>query len=194
MSSHTSSVEEFGLPEQSSRPDWQLLTPLATGEPFALVEAGLLRDVTGDSHPSPDRTKVLSPQRRGLHTTGQIDAKLIEKAREIVDSIEPNDAFQTPLYLAALAGLLMEMWESAVDSSQIHRDILAALENAVRVQMAEATVTTNHVSAFREALTDLVQKDLVREHAKSIRSRFVRLGFGALGFVERDSDNASGDQ
>jgi len=111
------------------------------------------------------------------------DASLIRRAREIVDSIDPGNSYESPSDLAALAGLLMEMWESAQGSSDLHQDILAVLETAVRQAAECGSVTLSHLSFFREALTDLALPRLVRENAEVIRSKFVSEGFAALPFL-----------
>jgi len=164
----------------------------------AVAPTGTFHDtgMTQEAHKAPptgDREAPARDLRRQTRATGQIDVVLVKKAREIVDSIAPSDEFETPLFLTALAGTIMEMWESAATASEHHQDILAVLENAVRSAAADGSISDQHLPAFREALADLAQTCLVRENAEIIRSEFIRQGFGPLAFLE-ESDETENEE
>ena len=135
-------------------------------------------------------------QRRGSGAI-DIDPVRLRNATEIIESIDPEDTYHTVLHLASLSAVVMEIWESAVRSSQCHQDILAILENGVRLaQHADSFhLELRHLSAFREALSDLGQPQLVRQNVDAVRSRFLNEGFTPLGFLDTtgpegdDSDN-----
>ncbi len=114
-----------------------------------------------------------------------IDDHLLKRAREIIESIDPLEDFETQLNLDALKGTVAEMWESAAQSSEIHKDILSILESGVRSSATAGHVTAGQLTAFREALSDLEQTRLVAEHAQSLRDEFIRQGFVALGFASQ---------
>ncbi len=189
MTSFTSSIGDLGFPEQQSATAGKLSDRSSTVHESGDVHVGPEPYVTGDELAGVEEQAFAGPRRGRAGGGGRIDPSLIQKAKDIVESIDSRDAFQTPLHVTSLAGVVMEMWESAADSSDIHQDILATLENAVRLRGEEAAVTNEDLSAFREALTDLTQEHLAQENADVIRSRFVRMGFGPLAFAEEDSDN-----
>lgn len=117
-----------------------------------------------------------------------IDPILLGNALETIDSIDVCDPYQTPLHLVSLAGSLLAMWETALDSSRFHQDILALLENAVRSARDADTLTDEQVRAMREALIDLRQECLVRTTVDVIRSRFSSAGFAPLAFVDQPEE------
>lgn len=114
---------------------------------------------------------------------GKVDAYLLTRSRELLDSIDCADPINTQLNLTALVGTLREMWETATESSEIHQDILAAFENAVCLSDRAGTVNPSQLSAMREALADLAMDRLTPRNVEVVRARFVREGFGVLGFV-----------
>ena len=130
--------------------------------------------------------------RRGAHETrqpprsqrGYVDPSLLDKARQVIESIEIDDEFDTALYLTALAGGLLEMWETAAISSETHRDILATAEAGARQAARSGSITAAQLSTLREAVSDLAQPILSPENAEFLREQFVREGFGPLGFVD----------
>lgn len=109
---------------------------------------------------------------------------LLKEARELVDSIDPVDNFEAQLGLEGLRGVVAGMWESACDCSESHQEILAVLENGVRIAGQTGSVKQGQLAAFREALNDLGQSRLVRENAEVVRAEFLRQGFTALAFIE----------
>ncbi len=164
----------------------------AVGTSGSSQDAGITLEARKASRTT-DREPVARQVRREPGATGQIDAALLRKALEIVDSIVPTHEINTPLFLAALGGTVLEMWESAATSSEYHQDILATLENAVRAATVSGSVTEQQLSAFREALTDLALTRLVRENAKVVRSEFIRQGFGPLAFMGEPDEIENGE-
>jgi hypothetical protein len=130
------------------------------------------------------------PARSGAGA-GEIDSRLRARGLEIVEGIDPDDAFNTPLALTDLAAVVMEMWESATASSEHHQDLLAILENGVRQAANAGCVSGGQLAAFREALTDLRQSRLVSENVGVVREKFIVEGFGPFGFLD-ESRGAGG--
>lgn len=171
----------------------ELYGALSAQTTSAVAQSGSAQDpgITQEAHkaaPRADRGPLARQVRREPGATGQIDAGLLRKTLEFVDSIVPTDEINTPLFLAALGGTVLEMWESAATSSEYHQDILATLENAVRASTVSGSVTEQQLSAFREALTDLAQTRLVRKNAEVVRLEFIRQGFGPLAFVDEPEE------
>lgn len=158
----------------------------STGSDLDLAETayqtGGRQALHGYTEPPGARERPRSPRNRG----GNIDPSLLEKVTQIIESIEIDDTFSTPLYLSTLAGSLLEMWETATGSSEAHQDILATVEAGARVVARTGSVTPGQLSAFREAVSDLARHNLVPENAEFVRERFVREGFGPLSFVGED--------
>jgi hypothetical protein len=167
------------------------VTP-GTGEEF---DAGCTRYVTGasDREAAGDhqRSRAL-PGKRHRGKAGKVDSNLIGKAKEIVESVDDTDVVQMQLHLTALAGAILDMWESVLDASEVHQDLLAALENGARQAARAGQVTDAQLSAFREALNDLGQDVLVPANAEVVRSRFVDVGFAPLGFLGEPETPAPG--
>lgn len=144
-----------------------------------------------DSHASADQ----HPQAPvGEDEYQPLDATLLAEASAVVGSLDPEDAFDRPLSLTALSGTVMRLWESAAEGSEVHQDILAVLESAVRSALDADEATGEQVSAFREALTALSQRRLVRGRAEDIRARFIDAGFGPLAFLETEDTEADGTE
>ena len=129
-------------------------------------------------------------RRPRAYKSGLIDKTLLDRAFELLDSLDPGDAYETPLHLNSLAGTLMALWESAADCSQLHQDILAILENAVTCMRADDTLvlTESRLRVLREALNDLRQPQLAGAHVEVARSQFIREGFPPLGFADANDN------
>ncbi len=119
-------------------------------------------------------------------TQGQpIDAALLRRAEETLNSLDDADEIDMQLLLAGLVGIVSDLWESAAEASDIHQEILATLENGVRVAAGRGrSLSTDESLAIRGAVHFLKQPRLVRSNAESIRSEFVEAGFQPLGFLE----------
>jgi len=103
---------------------------------------------------------------------------------EQLESINPEDQFETQLQLVSLSGTTMEMWETAAESSEAHQEVLAILENGVRQVARDGMLSDEQLSAIREALRELPQAVLVRSIVETIRVRFLSAGFGPMAFAE----------
>lgn len=125
-----------------------------------------------------------SAHRAVVSISNQIDLGLLKKAMELVESIDPDDQFETQLQLVSLAGTLMETWETAAECSEAHQDVLAILENGIRQAARDGMVTEEQLSATREALRELSQPIVVPSAVDTIRTRFVSTGFGPMAFAE----------
>ncbi len=139
------------------------------------------QDYPTQGRDAPRQTSVQTP-------CSAVDASLLRRALEIVQSLDPGDVFSAELHLSALCGLVMELWESAQHSSEYHQQTLAALENGVRSASADGHVTPEQVAAFREALRDINRPSVGRQSVDIIRTLFVEVGFAPLAFVEFDDD------
>lgn len=114
-----------------------------------------------------------------------IDAALLKRAEETLNSLDDADEIDMQLLLAGLVGIVSDLWESAAEASDIHQEILATLENGVRVAAGRGrSLSTDESLAIRGAVHFLKQPRLVRSNAESIRSEFVEAGFQPLGFLE----------
>jgi len=124
------------------------------------------------------------------YKSGQIDRTILDQAFDLLESLDPRDAYQTPLHLNSIAGALMALWESAADCSQFHQDILAILENAVTCMRADDTLapTESRLRVLREVLNDLRQPQLAGAHVEVARSQFIREGFPPLGFADANDN------
>ncbi len=124
---------------------------------------------------------------------GNIDADLIRKATEITESLSLDDYFDTQLHLTALQGLACDMWASASESSELHQELLAVFESAVRQTNADGDATHQQLDLFRECLCDLSRPSLVRAHAEVLRSQFIRMGFKPLAFLDEPNEQSDED-
>jgi len=167
-------IRRFGPADPDSPTGGRILIPRLypeTGETRTTPEPSTLRAPPG---PLPTRSKA----------PPALDSTKINRAIELIDSIEFSDTYNITLYLASLRGLVLSMWETAADASIFHQDILALLDNAVCSACRDDSLTPDELSAFRESLTDLNQSRLVRANVDVIRHRFLSAGFAPLSFVE----------
>lgn len=116
-----------------------------------------------------------------------LDNELTKKADSLVALID-----EMTLCLVDLAKTIMELWESAQHSDELHQDILAILENGVRQSAVSGVVKRSQLEAFRKALGYLSAEKLEREQVDALRSLFGRVGFAPLGFVDPDRGRKGG--
>lgn len=152
-------------------------TYLETGQTQAALSG---RDIHSSKAPPASAKKALSV----------VDSALLCRAIEVVDCIEPADSYNATLFLTSLSGILLSLWESCSHASMFHQDVLAILENAVRSAQTSDAVTSDQLSAFREALTDLGQPQLVRSNVEVLRTRFLAVNFTPLSFMEQSESDA----
>jgi hypothetical protein len=138
------------------------------------IESGTFKHDQASRHPRAPRTQ------------GQpVDAALLTRAEETLKSLDDADELDVQLLLTGLVGIVSDMWESAVDASDIHQEILATLENGARVAAGRGrSLSAAESLAIRSAIHFLKQPRLVRSNAESVRSEFVEARFPPLGFLE----------
>jgi hypothetical protein len=195
MTTYTSGAADALVPEHNSFRLASGPTPSATERISSLfqdvTEYSLTRDTSTEMplHPSPSAEPKAS---RGF---GKIDPSLIRDATALLDSIDPSDPYESTLHLASLSGILITMWETAVDSSPFHQDILATLENAIlSLRQGETpSVSEDQVKAFREALLDLAQPLLIAQHPAIVHSQFLAAGFRPLAFMNTQDQETNAD-
>jgi hypothetical protein len=121
---------------------------------------------------------------------GRLDKSLLERAKDIVESLRVNDVMDTAINLDSLRGIILQLWESATNSTQFHQEILAFLETAV---ISIESPNENQLSVFKEAIIDLENDVLAQAHVDIIRSQFIKRGFSPLAVLSEieDSDDNS---
>lgn len=138
---------------------------------------GVSREYASPASPGMGRRSTLEP-------ASEIDSEGIEKAMELLRSLEEADAYDMQLLLTGLSGCIMELWTSAARSSETHQQILAALERAVRAAALDGYVTDEQIGALREAIGYLPQQHLGRTASEVVRRRLRESGSGAMSFNE----------
>jgi len=118
-----------------------------------------------------------------------LDKSLLARAQSIVDSLDLVDVEQATVDFESLRGIIIQLWESAVNASQFHQDILAILESAM---LSVDLPGANHLPHFREAIRDLCSDALTGAHVDVIRRRFINAGFSPLVLLgELNNEDAS---
>ena len=138
------------------------------------IESGTFKHDQASRHP------------RAARIQGQpVDAALLRRAEEMLKSLDGADELDVQLLLTGVVGIVSDMWESAADASDIHQEILATLENGVRIAAERGrSLSAVESLAIRSAVFSLKQARLVRSNAESVRSEFVEAGFPPMGFLE----------
>lgn len=136
-----------------------------------------------------------APQKNGMPlsengkpATGKLDGSLLNRAKTIIDSFNSDDVIESTINIESLRGIILQLWESAVNATQFHQEILAALESSV---LGVETLNNNQLSAVREAIMDLGNDVLAPAHLDVIRRRFIVEGFSPLALlseIENDKD------
>jgi len=140
----------------------------------ARIESETFKHDQANRHPRAAQTKGKS-----------VDAVLLGHAEETLKSLDGADELDVQLLLTGVVGIVSDMWESAAEASNIHQEILATLENGVRVAAERGRSPSAAESlAIRNAVYCLKQARLVRSNAESVRSEFVEAGFPPMGFLE----------
>lgn len=137
--------------------------------------AGTPSSIAESQSPAKDRSSD-SGNRSGQ---GRIDRQLLDQAQEILESLIPDDA-DILVRLDSLSGIVCELWRSAAKSSQYHRQVLTAVETAVRVATKRASITSEQISAIRQGILDLGLKTLTQAHIDSIASHLLDSGISPL--------------
>lgn len=151
---------------------------------------------------SPNETlgaNVEAPQRRrpplaenGKAASGGLDKSLLERAKTIIDCFNPDDVMDVTINLESLRGIILNLWESATNSTKFHQEILAILESAM---LSVESPHEDHLSVFREAILDIGSDVLTQANAEVIRRRFINTGFSPLALLsEIEDDDGNGGQ
>ncbi|HET6251099.1 MAG TPA: hypothetical protein VFE47_25655 [Tepidisphaeraceae bacterium] len=114
---------------------------------------------------------------------GAIDPILLNRALETIESIDSNDKQTFSVQVASLGGMVCEMWRTAKSSSQYHRQVLAAVDNAIICTLLTETLTSRQISAIREALVDLKSPILTQANVDSIASHMIDENYGPLAMI-----------
>ena len=73
-----------------------------------------------------------------------LDTVLLKSAEKTLQSLNGAVELDVQLFLTNLVGIICDLWESAVDASERHQDILASIENAVRVARRSHRLCEEH--------------------------------------------------
>jgi len=150
------------------------------------VEQYVSNETLGANVEEPPRTRVaLAKERKPL--AGGLDKSLLERARNIIDSFNCDDVIKATIYLESLRGIVLQLWESATNCSQFHKEILATLENAI---LSVEFPNESQLAAFKEAVMDLRNDILTQAHVDVIRRRFVAEGFSPLALLSEVEDDS----
>lgn len=126
--------------------------------------------------------------RRAPTLGGAVDVVLLARAEEMLKSLDNADAADgvgVQLLLTALVGTIADMWESAADATATHQEILATLENGVRIAAGRGErLSSDQSLAIKNGIHFLGQARLARSHAESVRFDFVEVGFPPMAFLE----------
>jgi len=127
---------------------------------------------------------------RKQFAVGSLDKSLLERAKDIVESLRVNDVMDTAINLDSLRGIVLQLWESATNSTQFHQEILALLESAV---ISIDSPNEDQLSVFREAIIDLENDVLAQAHVDVIRRQFIKRGCSPLAVLSEieDSDDSN---
>ena len=122
---------------------------------------------------------------------GGLDKSLLKRTRNIVENFNVSSVMDAAIDLESLRGVLLQLWQSATDSTQFHQEILAILESAV---ISVESPTPTQLSAFREAIIDLERDVLAQVHIDVIRRRFISEGFSPLALLSEIKNGDSSTQ
>jgi len=122
--------------------------------------------------------------------TRGLDRSLLNRANNIIDSLDHRDVVEATVHLESLRGIVLQLWESAATSSQTHQEILAVLESAI---LSIESPNEGQLSAFKEAVMDLGNDVLTQAHVDVIRRRFIGEGFSPLALLSELEDGNDRD-
>lgn len=122
---------------------------------------------------------------------GGLDKSLLKRAGSIVENFNVSGVMDAAIDLESLRGVLLQLWQSATDSTQFHQEILTILESAV---ISVESPTPTQLSAFREAIIDLGRDVLAQVHIDVIRRRFISEGFSPLALLSEIKNGDSSSQ
>lgn len=181
--------------ETSPASDKDLITcreSIAYGSDDATPTGGMLQrqpdlSVTGvaqsvcasDGHSRPPSVRLFGRQR----PMQPLNQDLIRKTIATIDDLDPSDHISASLSLASLRDFIAQLWESALEATEDHRDILSLIDSGVAQAVTSSSVTQEQLVAIKEAACDLCQPVLSSAHVAVIRRRFLDVGVAPLGFI-----------
>lgn len=118
-----------------------------------------------------------------------LNKSLLVRAKEILESFDANNLVESSVDLESLRGIVLQLWESAINSSQFHQQILAILESAI---LTIELPNQEQLSLFREAVIDLGHDLLTQAQVDIIQRQFISRGFSPLALLgdTEDSDGS----
>jgi len=154
-----------------------------TSGPSAVAQYGP-NATLGANLETPQRTRTsLAEDRKSV--SGGLDKSLLERAKSIIGSFDPDDVMDAAVNLESLRGILLQLWESATRSTPFHQEILAILESAM---LSIESPSEDQLSVFREAVADLGNDALTQAHVDVIRRLFISGGFSPLVLLSEVED------
>lgn len=160
--------------------------PTKTSEKVSASEEGVEDRTQGSARPTGVRFTVT----KGKPAAGKgLSKSLLERAKSIIESFKHDDTFDATINFDSLRGIILELWESARESTQFHQQILGILESAI---LSIETPNQEQLFVFREAILDLGHDVLTPAHVDVIRTQFVNHGFTPLALLSEIEDEDCG--
>jgi len=122
------------------------------------------------------------------------DRALLGRARELLESIDPQEQVTATVNLAEIGTMIAGLWETADRSTAIHCQILAALDTGILSALAADSITPEQLDVFREAMGDLSMDIVSESQAEAVRSRLIDLGKRPLFIVSDVKDDLADDE
>lgn len=122
---------------------------------------------------------------------GDLDMSLLERARSIVESFSAGDVMDAAINLESLRGIVLQLWETAMTSSQLHQEILAILESAI---ISVESLSEDQLSAVQGAISCLRYNTLTQRDVDAIRADFINKGFSPLALLSDIGDSDGSKQ
>ena len=153
-----------------------------TSEKVSVSEEGVEDRTEGLALPTGVRFGVA----KGKPAAGKgLSKSLLERAKSIIESFKCDDTFDATINFDSLRGIILELWESARESTQFHQQILGILESAI---LSIEMPNQKQLLVFREAIVDLGHDVLTPAHVDVIRTQFVNHGFTPLALLSEIED------
>ena len=145
---------------------------------------GALTGADVKPHPSaaPRSQRLL---RREPHSTL---ARKLKPALDLLDQINRDDIQNYTLAISSLSAMLCALWSDTEGLSDLHRQALAAVENAVCCLVAGDAFSQDKLAAIRMGLTDMAGPVLTRESLNSLNFFLIDAGFPPAPFIASEAD------
>ena len=148
-----------------------------------LVDGKGRSNVTGVPVQDRPSAAVRSRGRQRQPSKTSIDVENLKSALELLQQVDMNDPENYTLAINSLGATLCGLWSGATGLSAQHRQILAAIENAVLCIISGESLSEDKREALRIGLRDMLSPVLTREHVESIHSRLMDAGFSPAPFL-----------